>query len=237
MGRKRPKPALRAAPVTFLRIARRTSRARDAGVRRRALANSTPVPPSPSGSTQIAEWAARSGLGYEPRPDEAWFRRWEPYDAIAPPTAYYNACTWMTSPGHVVLAEPWYAPDDGEPLERTVIAFAVHPSLRARAAMRSGEHFLTRVAYIESPPPPTVKVGDPLWDEHATTLSASPSEAAAAFHPRLRKLLAGWGFQGHIELRPGGLVVYYAGLQPIPAGYDRLLRITRELVAKAVPKA
>src|SRR6185503_15784628 len=128
----------------------------------------------------------------------------------------------------------WYAPDDVDPLQRSVLAFAVHPGLTRRAAMRVGEHFLTRVAFIESAPPPTVKVGDPVWDAHATTFAASSSEATTAFHPRVRKLLSGWGFQGHLEIRPGGLVLYYAGLQPVPEGYDRLLRIVKQLVAKAV---
>jgi hypothetical protein len=190
----------------------------------------------PLGSSAIAAWASRARLGYEPRPDEGWFRRWEPHDVIAPPGAFFNACTWMAAPdpGHIVLVEPWYAPEDGEPLDRTVLAFAVHPGLRRRAAMRVGEHFLTRVAYLESAPPPTVQVGDPTWDQNVVTLAASGSEAAAAFHRRLRKLLGGWGFQGQIELRAGGLVVYYAGLAPVPEGYDRLLRIAREIVAKAI---
>jgi hypothetical protein len=195
------------------------------------------VPPRlPLGSNAIAAWANQARLGYEPLPDEDWFRRWEPHDAIAPPGLFFNSCTWMAAPdpGHIVVVEPWYAPEDADPLDRAVVAFAVHPSLRRRAAMRVGEHFLTRVVYLESPPPPTVQVGDPVWDQHAVTLAASASEAGAGFHGRLRKLLVGWGFQGHLELRPGGLVVYYAGLKPIPEGYDRLLRITREIVAKAV---
>jgi hypothetical protein len=191
----------------------------------------------PLGSNAIAAWASRAGLAYEPTPDEAWFRRWEPHDAIAPPASFFNACTWYAKPepGHIVVVEPWYAAEDTDPLDRAVVAFAVHPALRWRAAMRAGEHFLTRVAYIESAPPPTVQVGDPLWDRNVVTLAASPSEASNAFHPRLRRLLAGWGFQGHLELRPGGLVAYYAGLKPIPEGYDRLLRITRDLVAAAIP--
>lgn len=101
--------------------------------------------------------------------------------------------------------------------------------------MRVGEHFLTRVAFIESPPPPRVVLGDALWDAHVTTFAASPREAAAAFHPRLRKLLARRGFQGHLELRAGGLVVHCAGLRPIPEHYDRLLGIVRELVNAALP--
>ena len=94
---------------------------------------------SPAGSTDIAQWAAQSGLGYEAFPEERWFRRWEPHDAIAPPTCFFNSCTWVTSPGHVVLVEPWYAPEDGEPLERTVMAFAHHPLLQRRAAIRAGD--------------------------------------------------------------------------------------------------
>jgi hypothetical protein len=169
-------------------------------------------------------------------PDEAWFRRWEPHDTIAPPARFFNAATWMASPEpwHIVVVEPWYAADEVDPLDRVVCAFAVHPHLRYRASMRVGEHFVTRVAFIESAPPPEVKIGDALWDANAHTFARSTEEACAAFHRRLRKLLGGWGFNGHVELRPGGLVVYYAGLKPIPEGYDRLLRITREIVAKAI---
>lgn len=194
------------------------------------------MPPLPQGSTNIAEWAAAARLGYDPFPEEAWFRRWEPHDTIAPPTRFFNACTWMArpDPGHIVVVEPWYALEEMDPLERVVIAFAVHPALRARASIRAGEHFVTRVAYIESPPPPELTLGDPLWDANVTTFAASQHDAEVGFHRRLRKLLAGWGFRGHLELRPGGLVAYYAGLQPIPEGYDRLLRITREIVVRAV---
>ncbi|MFT3768606.1 MAG: hypothetical protein QM820_24430 [Minicystis sp.] len=132
-----------------------------------------------------------------------------------------------------MVVEPWYAADEMDPLDRVVMAFAVHPALRYRASIRAGDHFVTRAAYIESPPPPAVKIGDALWDANVSTFARSTEEACAAFHRRLRKLLGGWGFQGHVELRPGGLVVYYAGLKPIPEGYDRLLRITREIVGKA----
>lgn len=188
----------------------------------------------PSGSDAIGRFAAGRGLAFDPRPDEAWFRRWEPHDAIAPPQLFFDAVTWVANPGTLTVVEPWYAPEDVEPLERTVLAFAQHPGLRWRAAMRVGEHFLTRVAYLESPPPPTVKLGDKLWDEHVTTLAASPSEAENAFHPRLRKLLAGWGFRGQLELRPGGLVCYFEGLRPTPEGYDRMLRIAKDLVNYAI---
>jgi hypothetical protein len=188
----------------------------------------------PPGSDPIAAWAARRGLAFTPRPEEAWFRSWEPYDTLAPPSAYLGACTWVAPPGHAVIAEPWYAADGDDPLERTLLGFAVHPALRRRASMRVGEHFLTRVAFIESPPPPRVTLGDALWDAHVTTFARSPEEAAAAFHPRLRRLLAARGFSGHLELRRGGLVVHCAGLRPVPEHYDRLLGIVRELVNAAM---
>ncbi|WP_437871567.1 hypothetical protein [Sorangium sp. So ce363] len=193
--------------------------------------------PPPLGSEHIAAWAARRGLAFTARPDEAWFRRWEPYDTIAPPSAYLSACTWTANPGHAVIAEPWYAEGEAEPLERTLLGFAAHPALQRRASMRVGEHFLTRVAFIESAPPPRVTLDDALWDAHVTTFAASQREAAGAFHPRLRKLLARRGFQGHLELRPGGLVVHCAGLRPIPEHYERLLGVVRELVNAAIPHA
>ena len=193
-------------------------------------------PPLPHGSELIAHWAARNGLRYEARPDEDWFRRWEPHDTVAPPSHFLNACTWMAAPhpGHIVIAEPWYAFDDMPPLDRTVIAFASHPSLGPRASIRGGEHFLTRVAYIESPRPPEVLVGDAAWDAHLTTFAQSREIARTAFHGRLRKLLLGWKFQGHLELRPGGLVLHFAGLRAIQEDYDRLLRITKQVVEKAI---
>jgi hypothetical protein len=89
---------------------------------------------------------------------------------------------------------------------------------------------VTRVAFVESPPPPKVTIGDALWDSHVTTFAASGSEAARAFPPRLRKLLAGWGFQGHVEIRPGGLALHMAGLRPVAEHYQRLFGITRELL-------
>ena len=96
--------------------------------------------------------------------------------------------------------------------------------------MRSGEHFVTRVAYIESRPPPQVKIGDTVWDEHVTTFAISEAKAASAFPPRLRSLLASWGFQGHLEIRPGGLALYVAGLRPITEHYSRLFGITRDVL-------
>ena len=186
------------------------------------------------GTEQIAAWAASRGLTFGHAPDEAWFRAWEPYDTITPPSLYRNAVSWSGASQQATVVEPWYAPEDAAPLDRTVLGFASHPGLRFRASVRGGEHFNTRVAFLESKPPPEVKIGDELWDKHTVTFAWSAEEAAAAFHRRLRRLLAGWGFQGHLELRRGGLVCHYAGLVPGPPGYDRMLLILRDLVNTAI---
>lgn len=192
------------------------------------------MPRVPIGSDQIAAWAASRGLAYSPSPDDAWFRGWEPFDTMAPPTVYVNACTWSQPAGQVVVVEPWYADEDSAPLDRTVLLFATHAGLRYRAAGRAGEHFLTRVAFLESRPPPEVQVGDALWDEHVKTFAWTKEEGGLAFHRRLRRLLAGWGFQGHLELRRGGLVCHYAGLLPVARDYDRMFAIARDLVNAAI---
>lgn len=180
---------------------------------------------------RIATWAQASGFAWAPSPSESWFRHWEPYDTISPPSFYLRSVTRTSPHGPYVCVEPWYASDlDTEPLERTLLAYATHPSLMHRAAMRSGEHFVTRVAFIESRPPPQVKIGDTVWDDHVTTFAISGAEAARAFPPRLRSLLASWGFQGHLEIRPGGLAIYVAGLRPITEHYSRLFGITRDVL-------
>jgi len=188
----------------------------------------------PAGSGAIAQWARMRRIDYRARPDQRWFRQWEPYATMVAAETYFNACSYATHPGTVVIVEPWTEPDYVEPMERTIMGFANHPGLGGRAAMRSGEHFITRVAFIESPPLPTVTVGDPVWDEHVRTFARSAEDAGRAFHPALRDLLRGWGFRGHIELRQGGLVVHYAGLQPAPAHYVQLSGIIGQLVATAL---
>lgn len=187
-------------------------------------------PPLPPGSDAIASWAARRRLGYEARPDGRWFRKWEPFDTMVSAEAYYNAVTWSVPGGTVTVAEPWIAPLDSEPLGRTLLFFAVHPGLTRRAAARAGEHFNTRVAYVENPPPPRVQLGEPTWDHHATTFAASPSEALAALPRAARELLLGWGFAGHLEVRPGGLVFNQIGIAPDPRPLDGMLAGMQTLV-------
>jgi len=195
----------------------------------------------PNGSDHIAHWAGLRRLPYTARPGEEWFRQWEPHDTMVSPENFFNSVAFRLpslngrqAVGDGVIVEPWAAPETVEPLERTLLAFATHPGLTARAAMRTGEPFLTKVALLESPPPPKVTLGDKVWDEHVTTFAASQSEALAAFKPGLRELLRTRGFRGHLELRPGGLIIHYEGLVPRPDHYDMMLRVVGDVVAAAV---
>jgi hypothetical protein len=144
---------------------------------------------------------------------------------------YYNAVTWPLGSGQATAAEPWLAPTDSEPLERTVLVFVSHPGFVGRVAVRGGSHFNTRVTYLEGPPIPAVELGDPRWDVRWVTLAESVSEAHARLPWGARELLSRWGFSGHLELRPGRLIVHFAGTRPEPDHLERLLPAVAELTA------
>jgi len=187
------------------------------------------LPDPPPGSDQIAGWARQRRLSYQAHPDQAWFRAWEPFDTMVSASAYFNAVSWALPLGSATIAEPWLAPLDSEPLDRTLLGFVSHPSFTRWAAARGGEHFNTRVSFIESAPPPRVEIGDPGWDRFMATFAASAAEAAAAFPVKARQKLASFRFSGHIEVRPGGLIVNFAGLRPTPEALQRLHAAIPEL--------
>jgi hypothetical protein len=195
------------------------------------MADATTRPKLPEGSDRIAAWARQRRYAFEPYPDPGWFHAWEPYDTMVSAEAYFNAISWPLPPGSVTVAEPWLAAIDSEPLDRTLLVFVTHRGFVRRAAARGGEHFNTRVAFIENAPPPSVQIGDAAWDAHMLTFAASGSEAAAAFPPRVRQLLAAWRFSGHIEVRPGGLIVHFAGMHPLPHDLERLPPAIPQLLA------
>jgi hypothetical protein len=184
----------------------------------------------PTGTDRISRWASRHGLTWQPVPDQGWFQAWEPYDTMVSPTRYLNAVTKTYRRGALTFVEPWLADEGFEPIDRALMAFASHPRLLRKVSVRVGESFLTRVAFIESPPPPQVKLGEAAWDDWASTFALSAQDAAVALHSSLRRLLMAWKFAGHLELRPGGLVVHVAGLGPTPESLERLVQFLPALV-------
>lgn len=153
---------------------------------------------------------------------------------MVPFAYYFNSCSWPANPGSIALVEPWTEEDTFEPMDRTILGFAKHPGLRWRAALRVDDHFITRVAFLENPPAPVVKIGDKVWDENVVTRAASAGEALKAFTPTLRRLLQTWGFRGHLEMRPGGLVVHHAGYRPTPTHFEQLSQSLTQLVTAAL---
>lgn len=190
----------------------------------------------PPGSEAIAAWAGSKGLPYQAAPEDAWYRAWEPFDTIAAPMRYHNAVAFTVDGGQGVLVEPWSAAEGDEPLGRTVLAFVTHPGLRLRAAARRGASYLTRVAFLGSRPPREQKLGEPAWDDEAHVFAQTQEDARAAITPSLRKLLAGWSWTGHLELRPGGLVLHVGDALPTPTDYQRVLRWMGPVVEKATKR-
>jgi hypothetical protein len=193
-------------------------------------------PVSPPGTAALAAWARRLGLAFAPHPDASWFESWEPYDTMVAPEAYLNAVSLLVHGTPVTVAEAWHAPLDSEPLGRAVLVFVQHRAFVRRAAARGGEHFNTRVAHLDRPPPPRVTLGDRRWDEHMASFAASPAEAAAAFPEAARLALAEWGFAGHVEVRPGGMVLHHARLAPEPGALDGLVDYLPRLVSSFVSR-
>lgn len=189
----------------------------------------------PYGTEAITAWARHRGLNNQPRPEQGWFRGWEPLDTLVSPAYYFNACTVTLAPGTITVVEPWTEIIDTEPVDRALYVFVAHPGLRRRVSLQAGgDHFMSRAAFIVDPPPPVVKLDDPVWDENVVTRALSAEEAQSAVSPSLRRLLQSWGFKGHVELRPGGAVVYAANLKPVPADYDRAIATAQQIVDKAL---
>lgn len=183
------------------------------------MAAPSPLPP---GSDAIGAWARSRGLRYQPRPEPDWYRAWEPFETMVAPTQYFNAVELALPGARAVLAEPWSAAGDGEPLGRSVLAFVTEPRFVWRAAARVGASHLTRVRWLGATPPTQRQTGDVEWDERALTFARSPLEAVRAFTPSLRKLLLAWKFEGHLEIREGGFVLHVADVRPTAKDYERL---------------
>jgi hypothetical protein len=188
----------------------------------------------PPGSEQIDAWARLCGFPYRGFLEEAWFRAWEPFWVLISPLRYLNAVQAVVGRSQVILAEPWYADDGFLPERRSLFAFVSHPGLRYRAAARIGASSLTRVAFLGELRPTEQSTGDVEWDNLALTYAASPLDAVRAFTPSLRKLLLGWGFAGHLELKHGGLLLHLEDAQPVPYDLERVLRWIPMVLEKAL---
>lgn len=191
--------------------------------------------PSPFDTPSIAAWAQQHGFPYLATPDDGWYRAWEPFWSMISPIRYLHAVRAQVGPEtQVVLVEPWYEDHGLTPTSRALLAFVSHPALQHRAAARLGAGPLSRVVFLGERPPKQQFTGDPAWDEAAATFADTPLEAVRAFTPSLRKLLLSWSFEGHLEIKHGGLVLHVASAQAVPHDYSRVLRWVPMVVEKAL---
>lgn len=189
----------------------------------------------PPGVSEVGAWARRAGLSFEARPLPDWYRRWEPFDVLVAPERYFGAVGYALGSSAVAIAEPWPSEGEAEPLGRDLLAFVADArfSFRAAARVGPGTH-LTRVSFLTSAKPTEQTTGDTEWDHVAVTYARTPLDAVRGVGPSLRKLLLGWNFQGHIEVRPGGMIVHAAGIEPTPRGYETLRAWLPPIVEKAL---
>lgn len=188
----------------------------------------------PSGSEQLAAWARLRGVYCHGSPEDSWFRAWEPFWVLISPLRYFNAIQLRHGDTQTVLVEPWYAEDGFEPQRRSLFAFVSHHGLKYRAATRIGASKLTRVAFLGENKPQEQSTGDVEWDNVALTYAPSPLDAVRAITPSLRKLLLGWSFEGHLELKHGGLLLHLENAQPIPSDCERVLNWIPTILEKAL---
>ncbi|MFO0547626.1 MAG: hypothetical protein U0271_04505 [Polyangiaceae bacterium] len=192
----------------------------------------TELPWVPPGSDQIAFYARSRRLLYEARPQEEWFRRWEPHDTLVSPEFWFNAVSVPGPWGVAVAAEAWTAGERIMPIERALVVFVEWrgaPSYGPRGALRVGEPFLTKTMFLEKPPPPKIEIGDPIWDQHVTTFALTFEDALAAFPKRLREYLRTQGFRGHLEVRPYGFVLHPESCMPRPDHYELAFRMASDV--------
>ena len=90
------------------------------------------------------------------------------------------------------------------------------------------------VAFLGENRPQEQSTGDTEWDNVALTYAPSPLDAVRAVTPSLRKLLMGWSFEGHLELKHGGLLLHLENALPVPSDCERVLNWIPSILEKAL---
>lgn len=167
----------------------------------------------------IAARAARSGLRYEPDPDDRWLRAWEPYVTLKTPIRYEHALHATGHEGSLSLARmmveaPWrVGGEDRTYTPSCWIALAQDARVVGDAACACdvGGAFAEEPGLVRFP---RVFTGDTTFDRTFATF-ARHRDAAAQVGPSLRRLLLGWRIALHVELRPGSFI-----LSPVMLPFD-----------------
>ena len=163
----------------------------------------------------IADFAARSGMRYEPDVDERWLRVWEPFVTLKTPIRYEHALHSTGTSAAISIARlvlpvrpGWTVSDEAW------IAFVQDEAMtgpKAAATSDAGNIFADTVTSM-----PRQFTGDPAFDAVFTSFAESNGALSQAISPSLRKLTLGWRTPVHFEIKPGGFVLSPIALGPEP---------------------
>lgn len=184
----------------------------------------------------IADYAARSGMRYEPEVDERWLRVWEPFVTLKTPIRYEHALHSTGTSAAISIARLVLPPRPGWTVgDEAWIAFVQDEAMtgpRAAATSDVGGIFGDTVTSL-----PRQFSRDAAFDAVFTSFAESEEDLAKAVTPSLRKLTLGWRTPVHFELKPGGFVLAPVALRPEPQSLAWLTSAARFFDEKAKKRA
>lgn len=187
----------------------------------------------------LSDYAARSGLRYEPEVDERWLRVWEPYATLKTPIRYEHALHLSAVSGSLTIARfvlqatrdpiPGGPPTKGPEAWIVVAQDERLTGGRACAVSDSSGVFAEPLDLVPMPRRPT---GDAAFDHAFASFSETP-EDLARITPSLRKLVLGWRVPLHFELRKGGFILSPVALRADPPSLTWLVQSAQLFADKA----
>jgi hypothetical protein len=179
-----------------------------------------PIAPAPyaadpyAAQRAVEQWAASRGYTLGMTPDPAWYQAWKPFVYLFHFTRVGRELRGVFQDTGVFLVEAY----DPDPLKQAsgadcaLCGFITSPRLACRAAIRSKlgggvmNELKSGLGALFSQPSQGSVLGDPTFEARFDVSAPSRDDAHRALPVPLRQQLLGSGWQGIIEIRPGGLL-------------------------------
>ncbi len=184
----------------------------------------------------MVDFAARTGMRYEPEVDERWLRVWEPFVTLKTPIRYEHALHSTGTTAAITIARLVLLPRPGWTVgDECWIALVQDEAMtgpRAAATSDAGNVFADTVTSL------TRQFSrDAAFDSVFTSFAESEDALAQAISPSLRKLTLGWRTPVHFEIKPGGFVLAPVALRAEPQSLSWLTSAVRFFDEKAKKRA
>jgi len=180
----------------------------------------------------MANFAAQSGMRYEPDTDERWLRVWEPFATLKTPIRYEHALHATGTSMALSIARMVLAPRAGWAVgDESWIAFVQDEGItgpRAACTSDAAGVFGDDVTVLARQ-----MTGDPAFDAVFNSFAASAEDLSRAVTPSVRKLTVGWRTPVHFEIKAGGFVLAPVALTPDPQSLAWLVSAARVFADKA----